>query len=145
MAKNFFSEAQQAQIIQAIREAETNTSGEIKVHVEKVCPGDVMQRAKEIFLQLKLHETKLRNGVLFYMALDDHKFAILGDAGINEAVPANFWDDIKNDMRTQLKQGLLAESICEGIQQAGKQLKAHFPFQTGDTNELSDDISFGAT
>ncbi len=143
MAADFFTQAQQDLIVQAIREAETNTSGEIKVHIEKECAGDVMQRAKEVFLYLKLHETALHNGVLFYLALESHKFAILGDAGIDKAVPANFWQQIKEDMRTQFKKGLITEALCQGIIMAGQQLRAHFPFQTGDTNELSDDISFG--
>ncbi len=96
MAAEFFTQKQQDQIVQSIKDAETNTSGEIKVHIEKECTGDVMQRAKEVFLYLKLHETALRNGVLFYLALDSHKFAILGDAGIDKAVPANFWQQIKS-------------------------------------------------
>ena len=143
MAAEFFTQQQQDQIVRSIREAEINTSGEIKVHIEKECTGDVMQRAKEVFLYLKLHETALRNGVLFYLALDSHKFAILGDAGIDKAVPANFWQQIKDDMRNRFKQGLITEGLCEGILMAGQQLKAHFPFQAGDKNELSDDISFG--
>jgi uncharacterized membrane protein len=143
MAINFFSTAQKEQIVQAIREAETNTSGEIKVHVETRCPGEVMEHAKEIFLSLKLNQTKLRNGVLFYLAVDDHKFAILGDSGIDAVVPANFWQEIKDRMRTQFKAGAVTQGLCEGILMAGQQLKAHFPYQSDDTNELSDDISFG--
>ncbi len=143
MAADFFTQVQQDLIVQAIREAESNTSGEIKVHIEKECAGEVMKRAKEVFLYLKLHETALRNGVLFYLALDSHKFAILGDAGIDKAVPANFWQQIKEDMGREFKKGRIAEGLCGGIIMAGQQLKAHFPFQAGDTNELSDDISFG--
>ncbi|QHT67206.1 TPM domain-containing protein [Rhodocytophaga rosea] len=143
MAINFFSTAQKEQIVQAIREAETNTSGEIKVHVETRCPGEVMDHAKEIFLSLKLNQTKLRNGVLFYLAVDDHKFAILGDSGIDTVVPANFWQEIKDRMRAQFKTGAVTQGLCEGILLAGQQLKAHFPYQSDDTNELSDDISFG--
>lgn len=143
MAANFFTQAQQDQIVESIRKAETDTSGEIKVHIEKECAGEVMDRAKEIFLLLKLHETALRNGVLFYLALDSHKFAILGDTGIDAVVPENFWHRIKDMMRNQFRQGLITEGLCSGILMAGQQLKAHFPFQTGDNNELSDDISFG--
>lgn len=145
MAVHFFTDIQKEQILQAIREAETNTSGEIKVHVEKRCPGEVMEHAKEVFLTLKLNQTKLRNGVLFYLAVEDHKFAILGDAGIDAAVPANFWQEIKDKMRLQFKNGAITEGICEGIRMAGQQLKAHFPYLADDTNELSDDISFGTS
>lgn len=143
MAINFFTAVQKEQILQAIREAETNTSGEIKVHVETRCRGDVMDHAKEVFVSLKLNETKLRNGVLFYIAIDDHKFAILGDAGIDAVVPVNFWQEIKDKMRLKFKNGAIADGICEGIRMAGQQLKAHFPYQSDDTNELPDDISFG--
>jgi uncharacterized membrane protein len=143
MAINFFTTTQKEQIVQAIREAETNTSGEIKVHVETSCPNEVREHAKEVFVQLKLNETRLRNGVLFYIAIDDHKFAILGDAGIDAVVPANFWQEIKDYMRTQFKKGAITEGLCEGILMAGQQLKAHFPYQADDSNELSDDISFG--
>ena len=143
MASSFFTQEQQDRIVQAIREAETNTSGEIKVHIEKECPCDVMAHAKEVFLHLKLHETSLRNGVLFYLALESHKFAILGDSGINSVVPDNFWLQIKDTMRSQFKQGFFTEGLCTGILMAGQELKAHFPFQANDKNELSDDISFG--
>jgi uncharacterized membrane protein len=143
MASSFFTQKQQDQIVEAIREAETNTSGEIKVHIEKTCPGDVMAHAKEVFILLKLHETTLRNGVLFYLALESHKFAILGDSGIDAVVPANFWQNIKEAMRTQFKQGLITEGLRAGILMAGQELKIHFPYQANDKNELSDDISFG--
>jgi uncharacterized membrane protein len=143
MAINFFTTTQKEQIVQAIREAETNTSGEIKVHIETRCPGEVMEHAKEVFFSLKLNETSLRNGVLFYLAIDDHKFAILGDAGIDAVVPAHFWQEIKDHMRAQFKKGAITEGLCEGIRMAGQELKAHFPYLPGDSNELSDDISFG--
>lgn len=145
MAINFFSEQQQQQIVEAIRDAETNTSGEIKVHIELKCPGQVMQRAEEVFVSLQMHETDKRNGVLFYLALEDHKFAILGDAGINLAVPTDFWNQIKDRMRSHFKQGRFTEGLCEGIAMAGQQLKTHFPYLANDKNELSDDISFGNT
>jgi uncharacterized membrane protein len=102
-----------------------------------------MAHAKEVFVLLKLHETRLRNGVLFYLALESHKFAILGDAGINEVVAPNFWQEIKDTMRSHFKQGLFTEGLCKGILMAGQELKAHFPYQANDKNELSDDISFG--
>ncbi len=141
--KSYFTEEQKLQIKNAIRVAETNTSGEIRVHVEKHCKEDVLDRAAYIFEKLEMHKTELRNGVLFYLAIEDQKFAILGDAGINQKVPDNFWDEIKEDVISNFKEGLFAKGLSEGIVKAGEQLKAHFPYQEDDINELSDDISFG--
>ncbi|WP_462318337.1 TPM domain-containing protein [Marinilabilia sp.] len=143
MAEKLFSEEQKAKIVEAIKEAELNTSGEIRVHIEKSCPEDVMDRAAFIFEKLKMHKTELRNGVLFYLAVKDRKFAILGDAGINAKVPEGFWDTIKETMVNHFKEGDFAGGLTRGILMSGEQLKAHFPYQTDDVNELSDDISFG--
>lgn len=143
MAKTTFTEAEKARIKQAIIEAETNTSGEIRVHIEEKCEGDVMNRAAFIFQQLKMHKTALRNGVLFYVATDTRKFAILGDAGINAKVENGFWDKTKDLVIEQFKKGDFTEGLVLGILQAGKSLKLHFPYQSDDKNELSDDISFG--
>ncbi|MDI3527951.1 MAG: hypothetical protein PWR03_2135 [Tenuifilum sp.] len=143
--KDFFSENQKKQIVSAIEEAEKNTSGEIRVHVEWECKLDnPLDRAAQIFAMLKMHKTKLRNGVLFYLSLNDHKFAILGDAGINSKVPENFWDNIKEAMLAEFKEDRLAEGLVKGIKMAGEQLSTHFPYNAKtDINELSDDISFG--
>ncbi|MBN2742275.1 MAG: TPM domain-containing protein [Marinilabiliaceae bacterium] len=130
-------------IVGAIREAEKDTSGEIRVHLDKKCPEDVLDRAAYWFEKLKMHKTALRNGVLFYVAVDDHKFAILGDAGINAKVPAGFWDDIKCTLLDHFQKGDLAGGLAVGIRMSGQQLKAHFPYQSDDVNELPDDISFG--
>lgn len=143
MAKEFFSEAQQQQVIAAIQEAERNTSGEVQVHLEERCKKPVMDRAKEVFLSLDTAKTALKNGVLFYLAVEDHQFAILGDKGINDVVPENFWDNIKTNMQARFREGNFCEGLCEGIIAAGLQLKTHFPYVTGDTNELPDEISFG--
>lgn len=139
----YFTEQDKLQITNAIRVAETNTSGEIRVHVENCCSGDVLDRAAYLFEKLEMHKTGLRNGVLFYLAVQDRKFAILGDAGINQKVPADFWESTKNVVITRLKDGLYAEALADGIVRAGEQLKAHFPYQKDDVNELSDEISFG--
>ncbi len=141
--QNFFSEAEKKQIVEAIKEAEFNTSGEIRLHVEGPCKSDVLDRAAYIFGKLDMHKTELRNGVLFYLAVDDHKFAILGDAGINARVPANFWDEIKETVIAGFKEGKYADGLSKGIQMAGEKLKAEFPYQSNDVNELSDEISFG--
>src|SRR5690554_4993836 len=142
MAVNIFTQDQKNEIINAIKEAELNTSGEIRVHIEKECPEDVLDRAAFIFEKLKMHKTKLRNGVLFYLAVKDRKFAILGDAGINARVPEGFWDEVKELMVAHFKNGELAKGLEEGIKMAGEQLKTYFPWQKDDVNELSDEISF---
>jgi uncharacterized membrane protein len=143
MAELSFTDGQKEQIVNAIREAEQNTSGEVKVHIEKKCSTpDVMDRAKEVFFTLGLDKTQLRNGVLFYIALDDHKFAVLGDAGIDAVVPVHFWDAIKDKLREHFRAGRITEGLCTGIQMAGQQLKSHFPYSSDDVNELPDDISF---
>lgn len=139
----FFTKEQKKQITDAIKDAELNTSGEIRLHVEKRCKINVLDRAAYIFDKLKMHRTEKRNGVLFYLAVDDHKFAILGDAGINQVTPDDFWDEIKDIVLDHFKEGKYADGLSKGIRMAGEALKEHFPYQTDDVNELSDDISFG--
>lgn len=141
-AEDFFTKEEKQAITAAIAEAELNTSGEIRLHVENRCKIDVLDRAAYIFGKLNMHETDQRNGVLFYLAVDDHKFAIIGDAGINKVVPANFWDEIKQTMLALFKEGRFTEGLSMGIRMAGEQLKANFPYQHDDINELSDEISF---
>lgn len=142
MAKHFFSESDQKRIIDAIKEAEKNTSGEVRVHIENNCKKEVLDRASEVFAALKMHKTALRNGVLFYLAVQDKKFAILGDAGINALVPEHFWDNIKLECIEEFKAGKFTEGLVNGILKAGVQLKVNFPYQKDDVNELPDDISF---
>src|SRR6056297_2629225 len=139
----FFSKEQKKQITDAIKEAELSTSGEIRLHVEKQCKVNTLDRAAYIFDKLKMHKTEKRNGVLFYLAVDDHKFAILGDGGINQVTPENFWDEIKDIVLDHFKEGKYADGLSKGIRMAGEALKEHFPYQADDVNELSDDISFG--
>jgi uncharacterized membrane protein len=139
-AKKFFTKEQQLSIQKAIADAENATSGEVRVHIEDDCKVDV---AANVFHKLKMNKTQLRNGVLFYLAIDNRKFAILGDKGINEVVPTNFWDTIKETMLGYFKQGQFTEGLCKGIEMAGEKLKANFPHQSDDKNELSDEISFG--
>jgi uncharacterized membrane protein len=142
-AKNFFSNEQQESILLAIKSAELNTGGEIRVHIENKCPGDVLDRAAQVFDKLHMQNTQLRNGVLIYLSIENRKFAILGDAGINAVVPENFWDDIKDKMIVHFREGHFTEGLVEAIQSAGEQLKKHFPYESDDVNELPDDISFG--
>lgn len=143
MAKDLFTEEQQAEIREAIQQAEHNTSGEIKIHIENACKEETLDRAAYVFEKLNMHKTKLRNGVLFYLAVKDKQFAILGDMGINNKVPKGFWDDISQMMLVHFKEGDFVKGLVEGVKEAGLQLKSHFPYQKDDVNELSDDISFG--
>lgn len=143
MPKDFFTQEQQDTIIAAIKSAEAHTSGEIQVHLEKRCEEDVLDRAAEVFAILDMHKTERRNGVLFYLAYESHKFAILGDRGINAVVPENFWDEIKETMRSYFVQQQYAEGLCKGILMAGEALKEHFPKGDNNPNELPDEISFG--
>jgi len=140
--ENFFSKAEKQQIAEAISQAEHDTSGEIRLHVEGRCKIDVLDRAAYVFEKLEMHKTAQRNGVLFYLAVFDRKFAILGDAGINRLVPENFWDEIKEAMLGFFKEGNFTGGLAKGILMAGEQLKANFPYQNDDVNELSDEISF---
>ncbi len=140
--KTFFTEIQQKSIQLAIESAELNTSGEIRVHIDSKCKGDVMKVATKVFEKLGMHNTELRNGVLFYLAVEDKKFAILGDKGINEAVPSDFWNIVKNLMIEEFKKEEFTVGLCQGIELAGDKLKNHFPYQKEDKNELSNDISF---
>jgi uncharacterized membrane protein len=143
MPAQLFSKDEQLRIVEAIQQAELNTSGEIRVHIDRRCPEDVLDRAAYWFEKLEMHKTAARNGVLLYLAADDHKFAILGDAGINHTVPEGFWDNIRNLMQEYFREGRFAEGLVKGIVASGEQLKAHFPYQSDDVNEISNEISFG--
>jgi uncharacterized membrane protein len=142
-ARNFLTKKEQQAITEAIGKAEHETSGEIRVHLENECYGDILDRAAYLFGQLSMQNTRLRNGVLFYLAVRDHKFAIIGDSGINKLVPPGFWDQIKEEMLEHFKKSDYAGGMIRGIMMAGEQLKTFFPYQQDDVNELPDDLSFG--
>lgn len=145
-SQQLFSEKDKAAIVEAIKTAEFNTSGEIRVHIEAHCKeANVLDRAAKVFAELNMHKTELRNGVLVYLATSDRKFAIIGDAGINKSVPENFWEHIKKLMTSNFKEGRFTEGLTAGILLAGEQLKKNFPRASDDVNELSDEISFGDT
>ncbi len=138
----FFTKPDEARIIAAIGEAERNTSGEIRVHLEKTLEADAVEEATRTFEQLGMHQTAARNGVLIFIAPEHRKFAIIGDEGINQIVGEDFWKEERDLMQEHFRQGAFADGICLAIAQVGEKLKAHFPFQTDDTNELSDEISY---
>ena len=137
-----FSEAEEKRIQEAVASAEKATSGEIRICIEKTCSDDVLDRAAKYFHKLGMDKTALRNGVLIYIVTEDHKFAIIGDAGINKVVPESFWDSTKDEMRAQFKLGNFADGIIAGVRLAAEQLKTYFPSIDNDKNELSDDIAY---
>lgn len=141
-ASSFFTKEQQAQILASVKEAEKETSGEIRVHIETSFTGEVLDRAAWVFNKLGMHKTADRNGVLFYLAVSDKKFAIIGDAGINAKVPPGFWDDISQLLQKNFRESKFTEGLSEGILLAGEHLKTHFPYSKDDINELPDEISF---
>lgn len=141
--KEFIGREGKLQIEQAIKEAELDTSGEIRVHIESKCTSDPLQRAVYIFNYLKMYNTQARNGVLIYVAVESRKFAIIGDAGINKAVPDNFWDSIKEGMGAAFSQGKYVEGLANAIKVVGESLKQYFPYRNDDINEQPDEISFG--
>ncbi|MDM9631574.1 TPM domain-containing protein [Robiginitalea aurantiaca] len=141
--ERFLSASEEQEIIQAIREAEQDTSGEIRVHIENGTGTDPMERAKVLFHELKMDNTRNLNGVLLYIAVHDHQFAICGDRGICAVVPENFWDSTRDQIQLHFKKGAFKEGIIAGILNAGKELHAHFPWNPEDTNELTNEISKG--
>ncbi len=140
--KHFFSEDEEKNIINAITEAEKETSGEIRLHIESKCAKDVLERAKEVFEDLKMHNTRHRNGVLVYIATEDKKMAIYGDEGIHDHVGQSFWDDTMKIMADHFKSGKFETGIIEVVTQIGHKLKSRFPHQEDDVNELKNDISY---
>ncbi len=137
-----FTKAQRKAIQEAIAQAEKNTSGEIRVHIDAHCEKDPMNKAIAQFETLKMHETAARNGVLIYLAFYDRKVAIIGDKGIDDIVPTYFWDNIRDNMIASFQKGEYTQGLVQAILQAGEQLKESFPYQSDDVNELSDEISF---
>jgi uncharacterized membrane protein len=141
-AKDFFTREDQQQIVEAIKKAEKNTSGEIRVHIENYKKKTVLDRAAYWFKKLAMHKTELRNGVLFYLAVDSRQFAILGDVGINRKVGNDFWIEVRDVMVEHFKKDEFTQGLSKGIEMTGEKLKVFFPYQTDDVNELPDEISF---
>jgi uncharacterized membrane protein len=141
--EDFLTQQQEQQIIDAIRAAEKNTSGEIRVHIEKCSKKETIDRANEVFCYLKMDETKTQNGVLFYLGIDDKKFAIVGHKGINQKVPTDFWNSTKDIVLTEFKKNNFTNGLVQGINEAGKQLKTYFPYNSADINELPNVVSKG--
>lgn len=141
--EDFLSATEEQEIVAAIRTAERNTSGEIRIHIEDHTDIDPFERALEVFHLLKMDNTKLRNGVLIYVAVRDKKFVICGDEGIDNVVPKDFWNTTRDAIRNQFRQGNFTQGLIEGVLQAGEELQKHFPWDVDDENELSNEISKG--
>ena len=140
--EKFFNREEEEQIIAAIQQAESCTSGELRVHVDYKSKGDVMKEAWRVFQRLGMQKTAERNGVLILIAPDQKQFAIIGDEGINQRVPENFWAEERNLMQSHFKQGQFCNGICLVIEQVGRKLQEFFPHQIDDVNELPDEISY---
>lgn len=141
--EEFLTPTEEQEIISAIRTAEKNTSGEIRVHIEASSKKEHFERALEVFHLLKMDNTKDSNAVLLYVAVNDKKFVIYGDKGINDVVPKDFWNSTKDSIQNQFKQGNFKQGIVDGILKAGEELQDHFPYQADDVDELSNEISKG--
>ncbi|WP_313114179.1 TPM domain-containing protein [Aequorivita sediminis] len=149
--ENFLTSEEESAIVEAIRIAEKNTSGEIRVHLEAKSISseepnehiDAFDRATEVFDMLNMHNTKESNGVLIYVAVEDRTLVIMGDKGINDVVGQNFWEGTKDVIINHFKNGDMKQGLVDGILKAGQQLKKHFPYKKDDKNELPDDISVG--
>ena len=141
--EEFLTKKEEEEIVSAIQIAEKNTSGEIRIHIEASSEKDHYERALEVFYLLKMEVTKDANGVLIYVAVKDKKFVICGDKGINDVVPKDFWNSTKDSIQNHFKKGDFKQGIIDGILTAGKELKVHFPYQSDDTNELSNEVSKG--
>ena len=141
--EDFLTQEEEHEIVEAIRIAEKNTSGEIRVHLEKTTELDPFDRALEVFNELKMDATQLKNGVLIYVAVKDKTFVICGDQGINNIVANDFWDGTKDIMVAHFKNGNFKQGLIDGILRAGEELKKYFPWSEDDTNELSNEISKG--
>ncbi|SED18114.1 TLP18.3, Psb32 and MOLO-1 founding protein of phosphatase [Tenacibaculum sp. MAR_2009_124] len=139
--EDFLSAKEEQEIVNAIKQAEKNTSGEIRVHIEATSKLPHYLRVQEVFQMLKMDNTKEHNAVLFYVAVEDRKFVVYGDEGINKVVPDNFWDTTKDAMQEEFQQGDFKQGIINGVLKAGEELKVHFPWQTDDEDELSNEIS----
>ncbi len=136
------SAEQEARVVEAIRLAELNTSGEVKVHLERFCKGDALDRAKVKFAKLNLHKTELRNAVLVYVAIEDRKAAIFGDEGIHCKVTTEYWKEELDVMLAHFKNGDIVGGLIQVVTDIGEKLKAEFPYDTKtDINEVGNEIT----
>ena len=140
----FLSSEDELAIIQAIQEAEKKTSGEVRVHIEKKCPKkNPIKRAISLFQKLGMHKTDLRNGVIVYVATEDHLLAIWGDEGIHTKVGREFWESTLITLQEDFKTNQIKNGLTKALLDIGEKLQQHFPYQKDDKNELDDSINYG--
>ena len=140
--KKFFTEEENKILVEAIKKAEKETSGEIRVHLDNYCFGNPYKKAVSIFNKIGMYKTASRNGILIYLSVSSKKFALIGDKGIHEKVPDNYWDQTTEKMQNFFIRGEFVEGLKAGILEAGARLKEFFPYKgPEDINELSDEIS----
>ncbi len=139
--KKVLTSADLEAIAAAVRAAETGTSGEIRVHVDAECPGDPMRRAVEVFERLGMHRTAQRNAVLVYLAIEDRRLAVIGDAAVHARVPGDYWERVSRALVARLKDGRLRDGLVAAVRELGEVLCRHFPRGPDDRDELSDEVS----
>ena len=137
----FLSNSQKALVVKAIQQVELNCSGEVHVHLDNHCQGDPVQAAIRAFDLLGMADTRLRNGILFYIATKDRKFAVIGDVGIHQIVGQEFWDSVVASLSDRFRDGDYVGGLCDAILLCGDKLKAFFPHQVDDVNEIPDDVT----
>jgi uncharacterized membrane protein len=125
--KRFFSEEEQKEILDAIAEAERITSGEIRVHLDLHAGDDPLGRAQDVFDELGMANTRMHNGVLMYLAVEDGKFVVLGDEGITDRVPEDFWDHIRDGVEESFHRDDFLDGVLYFIEETGENLQEYFP------------------
>lgn len=143
MASDLFSQADLDRLSECIRQAELQSSGEIRVHLEKHCRGNALDRARFLFHRLGMDRTDLRNGVLIYVATHDRKVSILGDEGIHLQVTGQFWELELEQLLEAFGRGEYLQGLEQVIADVGTRLKKYFPAKDNDRNELTNEISLG--
>ncbi len=141
--RNFLTKEEEQKVVRSVKEAELNTTGEIRVHLENHCADNTLKHAGMVFHEMGMHETEENTGVLLYVAVKDHKIAIVGDKGINAKVPEHFWENIIEQLGNDFKAEKYCDGLCTALETIGSQLADHFPFKEGDIDELPNEISFG--
>ena len=141
--RKFMTESDLEAVARAVAEVEAGTAGEIRVHLDARCSGDPMTRAVALFERLGMTRTALRNGVLIYLAIEDRKLAVIGDAGIHARVPADYWERLKERLVADCRAGRPRDGLVKAVRDVGEALTHHFPRAPDDRNELSDEVSLG--
>lgn len=140
-SEKFFSQSEKEALVASIRAAELLTSGEIKLHLQSKCKAQPFEEAKKVFEKIGMTRTQEKNGILFFLSLEDKQFVILGDSGIHEKVHEEFWNEIRREVIDFFSQGKFAEGLSRGIKLCGEKLAFYFPRRADDQDELSNDIS----